>query len=332
MNKKILLLLGVIACSAFALFSIRDENDGVPVVAIANYGPHASLEDSIKGFKTRMVDLGYVENKDVRYILVDVGFDTSLIPQTISRLKMVKPKVMLTMATPIAQYAKGSVKDIPLVYSVVTEPFEAGLLESEYKSATNMTGSSDRQDMAAFLEFAKSIFPDAKSVGLLYSNAENNDHALLCMLKDSAVREGLEVVAVAVNQSRDIPAAMQNFKGKVDFIYVGSSGVVQPALPMISAEAKRYRIPVFNFDSKGVYDGMALASFGVDYEKVGANAANLVSEILKGKTVESLIPQYPCREDHLGVVDQNALMELGISPDLSLPNTKYIRGSYVGDI
>jgi putative ABC transport system substrate-binding protein len=91
---------------------------------------------------------------------------------------------------------------------------------------------------------------------------------------------------------------MQEFRGKVDFVYVGTSGPIQPALPIIASEAQKMGIPVFNAEDQAVRDGLALASFGVNYESVGKNAGKLVAKLLKGASVKDLVPIFPKTEDH----------------------------------
>jgi putative tryptophan/tyrosine transport system substrate-binding protein len=284
----------------------------LPIIAIANYGPHSSLSSAILGFKEQMEADGFVENKTIQYAIADVGFDPALIPQMLTALKAKNPEAMLVMTTPVAQSAKGKIKDIPLIYTVITDPVEAGLIKEKYTPEQNMTGSSDMQDLRAFLQFAKSLLPAAKKIGLLYSTSESNDAALVNMMREASLEFGMEIIAIAVEQARDVPIRVQEFKDKADLIYVGSSGPIQPTLPAIAAEARKMKIPVFNMDEQAVKDGLALASFAVDYKTVGRNAAKLAIEILRGKKVNELTPLYPKTTEHRGLINKNLAVEFGI--------------------
>ena len=319
--KKILVSLIAIIAVVATIVTLKQEKNDLPLVAIANYGPHSSLNDAIAGFKKRMENQGFNENKNIHYEIVDVGFDPALIPQMISRLKNKNPAVMVVMTTPVAQFAKGAIKDIPLIYSVITDPQQAGLLSDPEKSENNITGSSDRQKPELILEFAKTLMPKVKTVGLLYATAESNDHALVSMMKEAAQKMNMQILAVPVDQTRDIPSAMTQFAGKADFIYVGASGPIQPALPVIAAKAKKMNIPVFNLNKEAVEEGLVLASFGVDYEKVGANTAKLTAQILHGKPINTLNPIYPSSQDHIGIISHRQAESFGITvPD----NLKHI--------
>lgn len=302
----------IIFIAALTIYNNKAHNK-LPVVAIANYGPHASLDAALTGFKEQMRAEGFAENQNIRYEAADVGFDLNLISQMLISLKAHNPQAMLAMTTPVAQAAKGKIRDIPLIYTVITDPVEAGLIKEKYKADLGITGSSDMQDLKAFLQFAKSILPEAKRVGILYATSEANDSALVNMMKASAAELDMSIVAVPVEQARDVQTRMQEFKNKVDLIYVGTSGPIQPTLPVISAEARKMHIPVFNVEAQAVRDGLALASFGIDYKTVGRNAAKLTAKVLQGHKIKELTPLYPLAEDHQGVINKKIATELGIA-------------------
>ncbi|MDR3046177.1 MAG: hypothetical protein LBU51_01000, partial [Bacteroidales bacterium] len=173
------------------------------------------------------------------------------------------------------------------------------------------TGASDKQDLGAFLTFVKSILPHVKTIGLLYFTSANNDITLVNMMKESASLVGMSVLAIPVEQLRDIPVRMQEFKGKVDFVYVGASSL-QATLPVIANEALKLNIPVFNMEEQAVKDGLVLASFGVNYEAVGRNAGKLIVKLLKGADIKMLTPSYPSIRDHKCFINKKQAKKYGI--------------------
>ncbi len=319
MFKKILFISSVIfaVIMIVSAYNNNSQTTNLPLVAIANYGPHSSLEDSIKGFKAKMLSQGFVENVNITYKISNVGFDSNLIPQMIGQLKSMQPKVMVAMTTPVAQAAKNAVKDIPLVFGVITDPVEAGLLKDKDQASANITGASDQQDLELLLKFAQQLMPDAYRVGVLYSTSEANDKSLVGMLETAAAKLKMQVVAIAIDQPRDVPMRMQGFRDKVDFIYVGTSGPIQPTLPAIVMEADKMNIPIFNVNEEAVRKNQVLGSFGVDYIQVGANAGQIVARILKGE--KNISPIYPSAKDHHGFISKKRLeaMKLKLPSDLS---------------
>jgi putative ABC transport system substrate-binding protein len=322
--KKIAVLILVIVVVTNILF-FRAKQSTLPLIAIANLGPHSSLDAAIQGIKNELAKNGYVEQKNIQYEIVDVGFDASLIPQMITNIKSHHPRVLVTITTPVAQYAKGTIKDIPLIYSAITDPVTAGLIKESDRPDENMTGSSDKQDLNLLLDFTKQVLDHPSRVGILYSTAEGNDLALVHLLKEAALTSQMQVVAVPINQTRDIPMAMQQFNQKVDFIYVGGSGAIQPALPVIASESSKMGIPLFNLNEAAVKENMVLASFGVNYHQVGVNTGKLIVAILNGKSIKSLPPIYPSTKDYQGFISQKNAARLGLYLSENLPNTTVVR-------
>jgi putative ABC transport system substrate-binding protein len=105
---------------------------------------------------------------------------------------------------------------------------------------------------------------------------------------------------------------MMAFKDNVDFIYTGSSGSIQAALPAIAAAADAMSIPLFNFNADEVKSNLALASFGVSHKQVGANTAIIVDKILKGENPSSITPIYPGKNDHSAYINLKKAAKLGI--------------------
>jgi putative ABC transport system substrate-binding protein len=305
-------LLSTVTIAAMALLSgCNKEQKEIPLVAIVNYGQIPPLLASIDGIKKELKKCGYIESSNIRYEITDIAFDHTLIPQTVTSIKSSKPKVIILMGTPIAQFAKGKIRDIPLVYNVVTNPVDAKLINVETKSADNMTGSSDMQNLNALLTFIRSILPNAKTIGIPYATSDSNDTSLISMMRQEAEKLGMSVIAVPVDQIRDIPIRMQELKGKADFIYVGASGL-QSALPTIAGEAMKMNIPMFNIEEQSVRDGLALASFGVNYESIGKNAGKLVAALLNGVNIQDLPPIFPKIEDHQCFVNKKLAKKFGI--------------------
>ncbi|MDF1758008.1 MAG: ABC transporter substrate-binding protein [Legionellaceae bacterium] len=325
MNIKKIVLLALIAVIPAVFFSfLPSKNSMIPLVAIANFGPHSSLDASIAGIKDELARNGYIENKTIRYEVVDVGFNAALIPQMIANIKSHSPKVFVAITTPVAQYAKGMIKDIPLIYSVITDPVASGLIQQENHSEDNLTGSSDKQNFSLLFDFVKRVLKNPKRVGVLYSTSESNDVALLNMIKQASLPEKIQVMSVAVEEARDVAVAMQKFKNKVDFIYVGASGAIQPSLPVIAAASRNMGIPVFNVNDDAVKENMVLASFGVNYRQVGVNTGKLVYSVLQGKSISSLTPTYPSLADHQGFISQKNADLMGIKLPTNLNNTKIL--------
>lgn len=288
-------------------------------VAIINYGPHPSLEETIKGIKKGLEEKGYVNGKNIKLEESNVNFDANLIPLMISKVQASKPDLVIMLTTPVAQAAKHSMKNTSLIYAAITDPVAVGLIPEKARSDKTITGASDQQDAKAVLGFIKQILPNATRIGLPYAPSEANNVALKKMFEDAAKEQGMTLVAIGIDQPQDIPMRLMAQKDKIDAIYVGGGGIIQPALPAISATAQQMKVPVFNLDPSGVKDHQALASFSVTYEEVGRQAGLMASEVLEGKTTDNIKPFFPSVKDHQAYVSKKMLELYGIKlpPDLN---------------
>ena len=142
-------------------------------IAIATFGDHPQLNDSIAGFKKQLAAEGYVEGKDVTYQMSHTNFDLTLVPQMIAKLKADKPKLMFTITTPVTQVAKKALagSGIPVIFAAVTDPVAAKLTPSWEAGDTGITGASDLQDMGAVMNFAHSWCPAQNALACLTTPA-----------------------------------------------------------------------------------------------------------------------------------------------------------------
>ncbi|KAF8818213.1 ABC transporter substrate-binding protein [Rickettsia endosymbiont of Cardiosporidium cionae] len=321
-NKKLIVycLALVVLLVIFIPYIISTENRvNTPLIAIANYGPHSSLIDTISGIKSNLEKLGYKENQNIRYEITDVNYDISSITQMITKLISSRPDVLIAISTPVAQAAKNLVKDIPIVFANVTDPDTAGLT-FDGSSNNNITGASDKNDLFIVLEYILKLIPKAKNIGVLYSTAEANDFAMLEMLESATQKLGLKLLAVSLDHTRDAFSRMIMFRDKVDCLYTGSSGVVQSALVAIASSADLMKIPHFNFNGEDVKLHNAFASYGVDYLHIGFNVAKIVNRILIGESVSTIPIIYPEKSDYTAFISKQKAIEIGFNIPNNLDN------------
>ncbi len=305
MSKFFIIVLSVIIFTSVFFLSQNDPALKGPLVGIANYGPHSSLHEAIKGLQESLKS----DHPDVRFEVLDVNFQPPLIGQMLSKLSSSKPNVIVVMTTPVAQTAKNKILDIPLVFSCITDPKDAGLLDRRQ----NMTGTSEKQDLGMMIEFVQKLMPKVKTIGMLYATGEANDVALLKMMEDATSKVGLKLMAIPIEQSLDIPLRMRGFKDKVDVIYVGLSGPIQPALPVIISNANDMKIPIINADPEAVYAHHVLGSFGVNHYQIGVNTGKLVEKILAKQLPQDIAPTQPLRQDHRGFISKPQMEKFKIS-------------------
>ncbi|MBY8915960.1 ABC transporter substrate-binding protein [Nitratireductor sp. L1-7-SE] len=311
--KSRLSLRGIVAAGAVVLGLGAASAEPIRI-GIANFGEHPQLNTAIQGFKDALAAGGYEEGKDVVYSESHTNFDASLVPQMIAKLQAEGPALMYTVTTPVSQIAKKALagSGIPIVFSAVTDPVAAKLVPSWEAGDEGMTGATDLQDVAAVMEFAKKLVPDAKRIGQPYNPGEANDVALLEKVQEAAPTAGFEVVPVGVDNVNDIQQRIASLAGKADVIYTPASNLLQPAIAAVSAAARQAGIPIINSDDGAVSDGVVPASFAVNYQQVGLNAGKIALQILDGTDPKSIPPVNPAYEDHAPRISKKAMAAFGL--------------------
>jgi putative tryptophan/tyrosine transport system substrate-binding protein len=309
MRVHVLKLIALIGATVLATSNAMAQSKKV---AIANFGPHGSLEQVIAGFKSALADKGFEDGKTVTYDYSHCNFDPALIPQVLTKLEAGKPDVMLTVTTPMTQAAVRIVRDqsIPIVFAPVTDPVAAGLVPDWNHGSARFVGASNMQSMEAVLDFARKLLGNVKSFGMLYNPGDANDVANKALAESTAKAAGIEAKVVAVDSVGDIGQRAAALEG-VDFIYAIPSSLLMPALPAIASTADRMKIPVISSSPQGVQEHVVLAAMSVSWTKVGYQAGLRAAGILSGTKPSELTNYRPLPEDHAAVISGRRLKQTG---------------------
>jgi putative ABC transport system substrate-binding protein len=317
--SSLTLLLGVtLALASSALAQPKK-------VAIANMGPHGSLEQVIAGFKQALADKGFVEGTGVVYDYSHCNFDPNLIPQVLTKLESGKPDVIVTITTPMTQAAVKIVRDqsIPIVFAPVTDPIAGGLVPDWEHGSARFVGASNLQSMEAVLGFAKKLLGEVKSFGMLYNPGDANDIANKNLAEAAAKTAGITFKAVGVDSVNDIGQRATTLQG-VDFIYAIPSSMLMPALPAIASAADRMKIPVISASPQGAQDHVVLAAMSVSWTQVGYQAGLRAAAILNGARPSQLANYKPAPEDHSAVISGKRLKQSGKELPAALADCKCV--------
>jgi putative ABC transport system substrate-binding protein len=271
--------------------------------------------------KQSLTTRGYKDGQDIAFTFNHVNWERNLIPQMLAKVAADRPAAIVTITTPVTQTAVRALGDtgIPVIFAAVQDPVVAGVIPSWSSPSRIMTGASNLVDMEGTLKFIKTLLPNAKRVGLPFNPGDDADNALRARLVQAAPGFGLELVQVGVDNVNDLPQRLQTFAGKVDAMYVIPSNLFQPVTAQIGALAARMKIPAFNGLPAPVLKGEMLASYSVDWKKIGVSAADIVEKVVfKDIKVSDIPPTVPTPADHQTVISKSQLEKLGITLPSSL--------------
>lgn len=262
--------------SAAVITSAQEYN-----VGISQFVEHPSLDKARDGFIDGLAESGYIDGENINIDIQNAQADFSTAQTIAQRFKQNDFDLILAIATPSAQAAANVVKDIPVLITAVTDPLEAGIVDSMEKPGRNVTGTTDMNPVGRQLELIKEFIPDVNDIGILYNPGEVNSVVQVDIAKNKAEEMGVEIHEGTVSNSSEVSLAVSSLVDKVDAIYVPTDNIIVSALPTVLQNANDKDIPVFASENNSVEQG-AIATVGIDYYELGRQTGKMAAEILDG--------------------------------------------------
>lgn len=256
-------------------------------VAVTAIIDHPSLDAVREGVRDRLREAGWEEGKNLRLEYQSAQGNPATAAQIARQFVGLKPAVIVPIATPSAQAVVAATRDVPVVFSAVTDPVGAQLVRDPKAPGGNVTGVSDFPPVADHLRLIREILPGAKRLGVPYNPGDANSVSLLRHLGGIAAEHGFTVVEAPATKSADVPGAVRSLVGKADAIYTMLDNMVISAFESVAQVADQNDLPVFSGDVDSVGRG-SIASLGFDYRDVGRQTGDIVVRVLKGERPGSI--------------------------------------------
>lgn len=282
--KKIGLIAFIFFIAVSALFISGCKKQEKTIVGISKIVAHPALDSVEQGIQDELADQGFT---DIIYDLQNANGEVTTASSIAAKFKSSGVAVAVGIATPTAQALVNSLKDIPVVYSAVTDPVAAGLVSSSDKGEKGVAGVSDLTPVKEQIMMLQRI-TGLKSLGHIYSSGEANAVLLAEMAKKACAELGIEFVESTITNSSEVKQAAQAIINKVDGIYVSTDNTVVSALASITDVAMKAGVPIMSADPSSAEGSDVLIAWGFDYYKVGRATGRVVADILNGKSTEDM--------------------------------------------
>lgn len=246
-----------------------------PVVSISQIVEHPSLDAMRQGFIDGLTALGVEATFNVHIAQGNPAINGQIANQMLGEA----PSLVLAITTPSAQAAAQKIKDIPVLFTGVTDPLGAGLVASLEAPGGNVTGMTDKSPVDLQLALIREFLPDIKTLGVIYNAGEPNSVSQLDMLKAEAKTLGIHVVEATLTNSSGVYQAAKSLVGKCDALYVPLDNTVASALESAIKVCMENKLALFCSDNDSVKRG-AVAGLAVDYRRMGEQTAAMAKRIL----------------------------------------------------
>lgn len=281
------------------------------LIGISQFGEHGSLDNCRTGFLQGLAEAGLVEDVDFAVDYQNAGFDPNIATQIGATFSAENVDMMVAIATPSATacFAAAEDKDIPVVFTAITDPVGAKL------DSGNITGTSDVLPVAGQLQLIRDLQPNAKTVGIVYTTSEDNSVYSIGVYEDLAADYGFTVETVGVAEQAEVTQAVDTLISRgVDCISNLTDNTVVGVLPAILEKTNEAGIPVYGSEVEQVKLG-CVAGAGLDYIKLGVQTGQMAAKILRGETTCQETP-YEIIENFDLYINPESLGAMGIAvPD-----------------
>ncbi len=288
----------------------------VPVIGISQYGQHASLDNCREGFLQGLEKAGLVEGTDYTIDYQNASFDDNMAIQIAQAFSAENAALMVGIATPSATacYAAAEDKDIPVVFTAITDPVGAKL------DSGNITGTSDVLPVEGQLQLIRALQPEAKTIGIVYTTSESNSVYSVGVYEDLAADYGFTIETVGVTAQSEVTQAVDTLiaKGVDCFTNLTDNNVVG-VLSSILEKTNEAGIPVYGSEIEQVKLG-CVAGAGLDYVQLGIQTGLMAAKILKGEATCEDMP-YEVIENYALYVNGAALASMNLELPAELAET-----------
>ena len=292
-----------------ALFATGTQESDDIVIGVSKFVAHPALDAVERGIQDELDALGY---ENIIYDFQNANADVTTARQIASKFEADRVDVAVGIATPTAQALTAALEDIPVVYTAITDPVSAGLVESLERGEPGIAGVSHRTPVQRQIEFMMGLRP-ISSLGHVYSSGEANAVFLAEQTERATENLGIDFVSQTITNPAEVRQATQSIIGRVDAIYVSTDNQVVSALSALTDVAMQNDVPVLSADPASAETNEVFVAWGFDWYRIGRITGELIHRILQGEDAANM-PTVLVDDPN----QMNMILNLDVADDLGI--------------
>lgn len=279
------LLASAMCASLFGCSSNENSDATVYKIGICNYVDDASLNQIVDNIQSRLEEIGK-ENEVVFDVEVEnCNADSTVLNQIITDFQADNVDLMVAVATPVAMAMQSATEgsDLPVIFSAVSDPVGAQIVDSLETPGANITGTSDYLDTTSIFNLIFAADPDADKIGLLYDAGQDSSTASIESAKQYLEDKQIDYVVKTATTTDEVKLAVDTLISEdVDAIFTPTDNTIMTAELSIYETLIDAKVPHYTGADSFALNG-AFLGYGVDYANLGVETADMIAQVLLDK-------------------------------------------------
>ena len=260
-------------------------------VGICQLVQHEALDAATQGFKDALVEA--LGEGNVKFDEQNASGDSANCATIVNGFVSSNVDLILANATAPLQAAAQATADIPVLGTSVTD-YATALDISDWTGTVggNISGTSDLAPLDQQAAMIQELFPDAKTVGLLYCSAEPNSVYQCDVIEGYLTQEGYTVARYAFTDTNDVTSVAQTAADNSDVIYIPTDNTAASNTEAIANVVLPAKVPVVAGE-EGICNGCGVATLSISYSDLGHATGEMAAKILaKGGDISTMPVEY----------------------------------------
>ncbi len=263
-----------------------DDNQTIQL-GIAQIVEHTSLNTIRDSIIEELKVLGYEDGVNINIDIKNAQGDQSTLNSIMQNFAGNQKDIIVAIASPTAAAAAPYAKEIPVIFSAVSDPVGAGLVSDPEHPDKNITGTSDEIQVDQILDLARTIDPDLQTLGYIYNAGESNSISNLEKVKAYCEANNLTLEEATISSVSEIQQTAQVLASKVDAIFAPNDNTIASSIDALNMAAQQVQCPVYVGADSMVQDG-GFASVGINYEDLGKETARMIVQVIEGTDISNI--------------------------------------------
>jgi len=261
-------------------------------IGIVSWVTNEEFEKNIISFKKYVQLDDHFNENNLQFIERISNADKSKHQEIVQEFIDEKVDLIFTQTTSGTLAVKEMTQKIPIVFSVVTYPVEAGIINDLEQSGNNIVGTRNYISIEEQFDFFLEI-SQVNKIGFIHRENESNSMIQINEAIEYGNKHGIEIIDISATSLENLENKINGNISNVDALYQACDTLVQSGGEEIAIRiATENNKPTFSCNLDGVREG-ALAGKVANFEDIGQESGSMAHKILEGKDVRNMKTKGP---------------------------------------